>query len=373
MSNLSGTRIRDTFNRLIQINQVGNVGVDSVARNLQDGGGNNLPILVSTTGIVLTGIPSAPTASLNTNTNQLATTSFVINQGYLTSGSPNFSGFTSGSITFISTGGKLAQDNSNFFWDDTNNRLGVGTKTPSSSISVSGNIELLPFSQSSFQPSNSLKLTSWQNGTPLTFSIKQRAPTASVAFLDFINLDGTTVMGYVDNSANWTFGKISVGPGGAQDFQVLPNGINTRILKNSYQGDIFFENANGSSQPTLYLKTSNGNVGFGTTNPLSLLDVTGSFGASIVSKTSTYTATISDYTILGNAVGGAFTINLPAASSCTRRLYNIKKTDASVNAVTIDGNASELIDGALTQSLSLQYSSFTIQSDGTGWWIISKV
>jgi len=37
--------------------------------------------------------------------------------------------FTSGSVIF-SNGTTLAQDNSNFFWDDTNNRLGIGTATP---------------------------------------------------------------------------------------------------------------------------------------------------------------------------------------------------------------------------------------------------
>jgi hypothetical protein len=36
---------------------------------------------------------------------------------------------TSGSVLF-SNGTTLAQDNSNFFWDNTNKRLGIGTTTP---------------------------------------------------------------------------------------------------------------------------------------------------------------------------------------------------------------------------------------------------
>ncbi|MDD2758614.1 MAG: tail fiber domain-containing protein [Patescibacteria group bacterium] len=39
-------------------------------------------------------------------------------------------GFTAGSVVFASTSGKLTQDNSNLFWDDANNRLGIGTTTP---------------------------------------------------------------------------------------------------------------------------------------------------------------------------------------------------------------------------------------------------
>ena len=37
---------------------------------------------------------------------------------------------TAGSVLFAGAGGILAQDNSNLFWDDSNNRLGVGTATP---------------------------------------------------------------------------------------------------------------------------------------------------------------------------------------------------------------------------------------------------
>lgn len=37
---------------------------------------------------------------------------------------------TVGSVLFVGTGPVLAQDNTNFFWDDTNNRLGLGTASP---------------------------------------------------------------------------------------------------------------------------------------------------------------------------------------------------------------------------------------------------
>lgn len=46
--------------------------------------------------------------------------------------------FTSGSVVFVDGSGILAQDNSNFFWDDTNNRLGIGTATPIGSIELVG-------------------------------------------------------------------------------------------------------------------------------------------------------------------------------------------------------------------------------------------
>ena len=44
---------------------------------------------------------------------------------------------TTGSIAF-SNGITLTQDNANFFWDDTNNRLGIGTNAPTDRITVLG-------------------------------------------------------------------------------------------------------------------------------------------------------------------------------------------------------------------------------------------
>jgi hypothetical protein len=46
---------------------------------------------------------------------------------------------TTGSILFINPTATLAQDNANLFWDDTNNRLGVGTNVPAIDISVTKN------------------------------------------------------------------------------------------------------------------------------------------------------------------------------------------------------------------------------------------
>ncbi len=43
--------------------------------------------------------------------------------------------FTSGSVVF-SDGSGLAQDNSNLFWDDTNNRLGIATTTPFAQLAI---------------------------------------------------------------------------------------------------------------------------------------------------------------------------------------------------------------------------------------------
>jgi hypothetical protein len=51
------------------------------------------------------------------------------------SNSATLPALTSGSVLF-SNGTTIAQDNANFFWDDTNNRLGIGNATPQAKIDV---------------------------------------------------------------------------------------------------------------------------------------------------------------------------------------------------------------------------------------------
>lgn len=73
-----------------------------------------------------------PTASA-TNRGALSTTDWTTFNGKFT-----LPTLTNGSVLF-SNGTTIAQDNSNFFWDDTNNRLGIGTITPATTLDVRGN------------------------------------------------------------------------------------------------------------------------------------------------------------------------------------------------------------------------------------------
>jgi len=76
-------------------------------------------------------------------------------------------------------------------------------------------------------------------------------------------------------------------------------------------------------------------------------------------------------TALGNTSGGNITFNLPAAATARHHRITIKKINAS-NSVTIDGNASETIDGATTKVLTADDAFVEIQSDGTEWHIIAE-
>lgn len=89
-------------------------------------------------------------------------------------------------------------------------------------------------------------------------------------------------------------------------------------------------------------------------------------------KTANYTATSADSVIYCDATGGAFTITLPAAASQPGRLYTVKKTDASANAITVDPNGAETIDGFSGRTLGYQYGFETYVSDGTNWRLVGN-
>jgi hypothetical protein len=76
-------------------------------------------------------------------------------------------------------------------------------------------------------------------------------------------------------------------------------------------------------------------------------------------------------TLVNNS--GTATMSLPSAASTSGEIYYIKKISAALNDVVIDPNGAELIDGSATRTLTIQYSSVLIYSNGTAWYIISGI
>ena len=89
------------------------------------------------------------------------------------------------------------------------------------------------------------------------------------------------------------------------------------------------------------------------------------------SKSANYTGTGADSYICVDASGGARTITLPTAASVAGRMYAVKKTDSSINIVTVDGNGAETIDGAATYILKKQYDCVFLISNNVNWEVFS--
>lgn len=120
----------------------------------------------------------------------------------------------------------------------------------------------------------------------------------------------------------------------------------------------------------IYLGKSYGKVAIGNVTPLSLLHVNGAISTAIATVSSDITIDSTYSTVLVDTTSAAVTVTLPAASTCTGRVYIIKRISAGSNNVTVDGNASETIDGATTVTLSSQWAVTRIQSNGTNWFVI---
>jgi len=78
--------------------------------------------------------------------------------------------FTTGSVVFAGASGIYTQDNANFFWDDTNNRLGIGTSSPSGKVDV-------------YDATNSLMQIAGDTATELKVSVSRNAATSSTLSL----------------------------------------------------------------------------------------------------------------------------------------------------------------------------------------------
>ena len=90
----------------------------------------------------------------------------------------------------------------------------------------------------------------------------------------------------------------------------------------------------------------------------------------VVAVSADYTATLADEVILVDASSAAVTITLPSPTK--GHVLIIKKIDSSANTVTVQvaDTTTQTIDGATSQTLSTQWESVTVVSDGTNWYII---
>jgi hypothetical protein len=86
---------------------------------------------------------------------------------------------------------------------------------------------------------------------------------------------------------------------------------------------------------------------------------------------SPHSVSVIEERLLGNAVAGPVIFNLPLAADAKFRFYVVKKIDASTNAVTIQPQVGETIDGAGSRVLEAQNEVVAFFSDGTTWYATS--
>lgn len=189
---------------------------------------------------------------------------------------------TAGSVLFANASGAIAQNNANFFWDNTNSRLGIGTNTLAQKLTVAGDALL--------------------NG-----NYKQYF----VATTDY----------YVGVGRNNNFSLVS-----------NRNAAPLRIGAKAAQIGFFTDgNADVTDVPQMLIDAA-GNVGIGETAPTSKLDVGGSFAVPVVTSAGNITLNNTHYLVIMTAAGA---VTLPAASTCPGRVYQVKRTVTGTNTITV--------------------------------------
>ena len=109
------------------------------------------------------------------------------------------SGATTGSVAFAGTSGEPEEDNTNFFWDNTNKRLGIGTNTPTESLEIDGNMSITgrikdsngDFGLPGQVLSSTATGTDWINNSYTPTPILTNSPTMRISQTKTITFEGT--------------------------------------------------------------------------------------------------------------------------------------------------------------------------------------
>lgn len=93
---------------------------------------------------------------------------------------------------------------------------------------------------------------------------------------------------------------------------------------------------------------------------------------SVDAKTTTFTASTDKDFYECSSSGGAYTITLPAISGISGKRFTFKKTSDDVNAITIDADGSETIDGSANTTIDTIGETLTLVATGTEWQILQR-
>lgn len=182
-------------------------------------------------------------------------------------GIPTTGSFTTGSVLFAGATGNIDQDNSNLFWDNSSNRLGIKTTTPTVELDVVG--------YGRFTPGTSAV------GSTAIIEMSQTWNNASQVFGIFMNITDTTsasssnlIDTRISNTSKFTVRK--------DGLVTAANGITLSAGTTTYSSAL-----TNLASPTTFLTMSGTS---GTTQYSSISDVQTALGVTPVSLTAGYIA-----------------------------------------------------------------------------------
>lgn len=244
------------------------------------------------------GAGSGTLQSVTTNGSTTTTGITILSNNLaLTNATSNFyiKALTIGSILFCDdASGLVSQDNANFFWDNTNNRLGIGTNAPSSKLDIHSTGINATFNGTS---TNNAYLVFQNAGTSKWYvgNLYSGAVANDFVIYDFLN---SAYRLYVHNTGviNIPTSLIigSATPTSAYAFDVTGTAkiSSTLTLGTITAGSVLFSGASGlisQDNATFFWDTTNKRLGIGNVIPVYPLDVNGAFRATdIIAGGSTF-------------------------------------------------------------------------------------
>lgn len=300
-------------------------------------------------GITLTGtVTSSGSLTLGGTLSGVSLTSQVTGTLPVTNGGTGTAtAFTAGSVVFAGASGVYSQDNANFFWDDTNNRLGIGANNPAYTLDI----------------------LSGDTTATLGYAFRIRGnATAGAGAIQFTDSGVTAQWGFLSASATEVTlqadgtGVLKFNTGGLTRFQFGASG-QFGIGGATYGSAGQVLTSGGASAAPTWSTPTTGTVtsvsGAGTVNGITLTGTVTSSGSLTLGGTlggiANSQLTNSSITINGSAIslGGSVSVGTVTSVGGT----------GSVNGITLTGTVTS--SGNLTLGGTLSGVSLTTQVSGT--------